>query len=202
MLYRFLYGLIHVYFRLFYGLRIYGQENAKPGAMIVVCNHSSMGDPIYAAASMPDAMRLRFMAKAELFRFAPLRRLIAALGAYPIERGAGDIGALRKSLEMLKNGQKLLIFPDGTRSDMENPDNAKNGAALLACKSGAPVLPVYISPDRSFLYRRLYIVIGESYIPRLPEGMPRAEGYRRITQDMMKRIYALRTVGEKHNERR
>ena len=201
MLYKLVYSIVLFWFRVFYGLRIYGRENVRPGAMIVAGNHTSMGDPIHAAAAMPDAMRLRFMAKAELFRFPPLRWLIVALGAYPIERGAGDIGALRKSVEMLENGQKLLIFPNGTRSDEENPDNAKSGAALLACKSGVPVLPVYISPKRRFLRRRHFIVIGESYIAKLPEGMPRAEGYRHVTRELMTRIYSLRAVGEKQHER-
>jgi 1-acyl-sn-glycerol-3-phosphate acyltransferase len=192
MFYAFLHTLINVYCRVFYGLRIYGRANVLPGAMIVAANHSHMGDPIYAACALPRSVRLRFMAKTELFRFPPLRWLITAVGAYPIERGAGDIGALRKSLEMLKAGQTLLIFPDGHRSGEENPDNAKNGAALLACKSGVPVLPIYIAPDRRFLRRRHYVVVGQSYVAALPENMPRAEGYRLVTQDLMKRIYGLR----------
>ena len=192
MLYSFVHTVVNLYFRAVYGLRIYGRENVRPGAMIIAGNHTSLGDPIYAACVLPRSMRLRFMAKMELFRFPPLRWFITALGAYPVERGKGDIGALRKSVEMLKEGQKILIFPDGHRSGDENPDNAKSGAALLACKAGAPVLPIYIAPNRRFLRRRHYIAVGTPYIPVLPEDTPRAEGYRQITQDMMARIYELK----------
>lgn len=191
-MYSIAYWLVTLYFRLFYGLRVYGREHIKPGAMIVAANHDSIADPIFAACAMPRKIRLRFMGKAELFRFPPLRWLITALGAFPIERGKGDIGALRKTLEMLKNNEKVIIFPDGHRSHEEDPENAKNGTALIACKSGAPVLPMYITPRRRFLKRNVRVIIGPSYIPKLPEGMPRAEGYRHITLELMNHIYSLK----------
>lgn len=200
-MYKFLHFIGTMYLRLFFGLRVYGRAHIQPGAMIVAGNHSSLSDPIYAGIGLPSTERLRFMAKIELFRFPPLRWLIEALGAYPIERGKGDVGALKKTLEMLSAGQKVLIFPDGHRNAEENPDNAKNGAALLACKSGVPVLPMYITPDRRFLRRHVSVWIGESYTVTLPEG-PRAEGYRQITQDMMKRIYSLPQAGKEPSDER
>lgn len=191
-MYSIAYWLVSFYLWLFYGFKVRGREHVKSGAMIVAANHEAAGDPLFATCAMPRTERLRFMGKAELFRFAPFRWLITALGAYPIERGKGDIGALKKTLEMLKGGEKVIIFPDGHRSGEENPDNAKNGTALIACKSGAPILPMYITPGRKLFRRNVTVTIGPAFSVTLPEGVPHAEGYRQITVEMMNRLYALK----------
>ncbi|MDR1736421.1 MAG: 1-acyl-sn-glycerol-3-phosphate acyltransferase [Oscillospiraceae bacterium] len=191
MLYKFAWWLGGVFLRVFYGLRITGREHIPQGALIFFANHTKATDPVIIACTIPKAMRLCIMGKAELFRFAPLAMLLRYCGAYPIERGAGDMGAIKKTLEMLKLGRKVIIFPDGHRSDEENPDNAKNGMALLAVKSGAPVLPIYLTPNRRFLRRNLRVIFGKPFNVVLPDGMPRSEAYRQVTQELVREMYAM-----------
>jgi 1-acyl-sn-glycerol-3-phosphate acyltransferase len=191
MAYRVIKRAVTVFLKIIFGLRITGAENVGAGPMLVTANHAKATDPIYAVCAFPLSQRLRIMGKAELFRFVPLGKLITAFGAYPIDRGAGDMGALKKTLEMLKSGENVIIFPDGHRSNEENPENAKTGAAMIAVKANVPVLPMYITPDRRFLRKRVRVNIGKPFFVKLPEGTPRGEGYRAIARDMMDRIYAL-----------
>jgi len=90
----------------------------------------------------------RFMAKMELFKFKPLGWFLSSLGAYPVNRRTTDMQAFRTTLEILKKGEGLLIFSQGTR--MQEFDNAKGGVALFALKSGAPIIPAWITSTYRF----------------------------------------------------
>ncbi len=94
-----------------------------------------------------------------------LRRVAAELAGFVIwvRRGKSDVGAVKTALKALKGNEKLLIFPEGTRRRRENGD-AKTGAAMLAIRTGVPIVPVYITPERS-LFPRTKVVIGEPYYP-------------------------------------
>ena len=83
------------------------------------------------------------MAKKELFRKKIFAWLIAALGAFPIDREGADITAIKTALGSVRAGQKLIIFPQGTRHAAEG--ETKKGAAMLAVKTRAPILPMYIT---------------------------------------------------------
>ncbi len=85
---------------------------------------------------------LRYMAKKELFGNAALRKLIVTLGAFPIDRGAGDRAALRTSLDILAEGGVLLMFPEGHRKPDDAVHDFLPGVGMLALRSGAPVVPL------------------------------------------------------------
>jgi 1-acyl-sn-glycerol-3-phosphate acyltransferase len=124
-----------------YRCRVSGAEHLpREGAAIVITNHKSNIDPVIIG--MICDRPLRYMAKKELFRFAALRKLIVTLGAFPIDRGAGDRAALTTSLEILAEGGVLLMFPEGHR----RPDDAVHeflpGVGMLALRSGAPIVPL------------------------------------------------------------
>jgi 1-acyl-sn-glycerol-3-phosphate acyltransferase len=82
------------------------------------------------------------MAKKELFRYAALRKLIVTLGAFPIDRGAGDRAALTTSLEILAEGGVLLMFPEGHRRRDDAVHDFLPGVGMLALRSGAPIVPL------------------------------------------------------------
>jgi 1-acyl-sn-glycerol-3-phosphate acyltransferase len=87
---------------------------------------------------------LRFIAKAELFRYGLFSKLIRRLGAFPVERGTADVGAIKTALRFLNDGRAVIIFIEGTRGKGEHLLPPTPGVTLLARQSGAPVVPTAI----------------------------------------------------------
>jgi 1-acyl-sn-glycerol-3-phosphate acyltransferase len=124
-----------------YRCRTSGAEHLpRTGGVIVVTNHKANIDPVIAG--MVCDRPLRYMAKKELFGNAALRKLIVSLGAFPIDRGAGDREALSTSLEILTEGGVLLMFPEGHRQRDDSVHEFMPGVGMIALRSGAPVVPL------------------------------------------------------------
>jgi len=129
--------------RLLFRLEVHGEQHVPlEGALVIASNHLSLLDPPLIGCACPR--ELRYVAKAELFRVPILGRLISRLGAFPVERGTADVGAIRTALHHLKAGHAVLIFIEGTRGTGECLLPPTPGATLLARQSGAPVLPTAI----------------------------------------------------------
>jgi len=137
------YLLVFPVYRLLFRGRTLGNRNVPmDGAVVVVANHGSHLDPplLGHALGRPVA----FMAKAELFKVPLLGPIIRACGAYPVARGASDREAIRTATDRLLEGWAIGVFIDGTRQGDGRVNNPQAGAALLAARSGAPLLPVAI----------------------------------------------------------
>ncbi|MBF2074454.1 MAG: 1-acyl-sn-glycerol-3-phosphate acyltransferase [Synechococcales cyanobacterium C42_A2020_086] len=129
--------MLHGYFR----GRIYGAEQVpQRGPLVVVANHASDFDP----PILSNCVRrpVSFMAKEELFRVPVLSQAIRLYGAYPVKRGSPDRSALRAALTQLEDGWAVGIFLQGTRTPDARISDPKLGAALIAAKAQAPLLPV------------------------------------------------------------
>ena len=121
----------------------------KAGGVVIVSNHGSHLDPpiLGHALGRPVA----FMAKSELFNIPILASIISACGAYPVKRGAGDREALRTASNRLSEGWATGVFLDGKRQENGRVNDPKAGAALLAGRTGCPILPVAIvNSQRAF----------------------------------------------------
>ena len=110
---------------------------------IVAANHISYFDPPAVGRAWRPRAGSTYMAKAELFRIPLFGPFIASVGAYPISRGRGDIGAIKRSVKLLRDGHAIAMFPEGTRN-FEGKSGAQAGAALLASLAGVPIVPAYI----------------------------------------------------------
>ncbi len=131
-----------------------GQENQKASGGYILCaNHRAWWDPILVAFGIKKR-HITFMAKKELFKFKPFGALIRAFGAFPINRGAADSGAIKNAEEIVKNGKILLIFPEGTRSKTGEPLRAKSGAAYIAAEAGVDIIPVAICYEGKYCIRK------------------------------------------------
>ncbi|MDR1885448.1 MAG: 1-acyl-sn-glycerol-3-phosphate acyltransferase [Synergistaceae bacterium] len=134
-----------VVFTLYNRLEVRGLSNVPRGsAMIVASNHASNIDPPLIGGAYPA--RLRYLAKESLFRVPVLGFLIRALGAIPVTREDSQrAGAVMKlMLARLRDGESVLIFPEGSRSRDGRLKPLEGGVALLSVKSGVPVLPVFV----------------------------------------------------------
>jgi 1-acyl-sn-glycerol-3-phosphate acyltransferase len=142
MFHHFVYFLAYPILKIFYGVKIEGKSNIpRQGGLVVACNHESNVDPVMAGFSVfPRSPN--YFAKQELFKIPLFSSFIRALGAFPVDREKTDRKALKKSIEILKNGGTLIMFPQGSRkADLKQ---AHDGAAYLAFKSGVPILPMAI----------------------------------------------------------
>ncbi len=104
------------------------------------------------------------MAKKELFK-TPLSPLIKALGAYPVDRGGADVGSIKKTIELIKEGELVGIFPQGHRQGGRDPrqTEVKAGVGMIAYRSAAAVLPVFVENSRmkTGMFRKNHVTFGK-----------------------------------------
>ncbi|MBQ5957506.1 MAG: 1-acyl-sn-glycerol-3-phosphate acyltransferase [Clostridia bacterium] len=157
--YKVVVGIARPIIRFLYRMKVTGTENFDyEGKMIISSNHISAMDPILIACATKK--ELNFMAKKELFKFKPLAFFLKKLGAFPVDRGAGDMAAISTAGKILREGNSLVIFPEGTRNrESEELMKFQDGTALLAVRFKSDILPVAIQ-NRPRLFRRTKIAIG------------------------------------------
>ncbi len=168
---QFFYGIFRPIVRLImkikYDLSYEGLENVpKDGGNIFASNHRSYADPILIA--MGVRVPISYMAKEELFKHNVFFTwLIKTFGAFPVSRGAGDLGVIDTAVDKLESGRNLVIFPEGTRSKDGKVGKGKTGVALIAAVAMTKVVPVGINFEGEKLKRRSRIVVryGEPIDP-------------------------------------
>jgi 1-acyl-sn-glycerol-3-phosphate acyltransferase len=118
------------------------------GPAILVANHESIYDPW--VLGVVTERPIRYVAKAELWRYPVVRSLMDGFGCIPIERGGGDLVALRRVVEALHRDEVIVFFPQGT-TKRDRPRRFHRGAARLALQTGAPIVPVLLTGTRGIL---------------------------------------------------
>ncbi len=189
-----LYGLAKALIRIvgapLWRLRAYGKQNVPmTGPLIVACNHISNLDPPLLGACCPR--RISYMAKRELFEIPVLGPLIAAVGAYPVDREGSARAAIKRSVEILHQGGCIGIFPEGGRN-VHGDKEIRTGVALLASLAKAPVTPAYIDGSANAGHLgQIKVVFGK------PMSLPAdrkatRDDLAKFTDDVMGAIWALR----------
>jgi len=171
---------MRVYLR---GWSVEGRENIpKTGGAILVANHLNNADPCV----IPGVFNRRIvtMAKKELFKWPVVNLLFRFIGAFPVDRQGADLAALREAQNVIAGGLLLLMFPEGTRSKDRQLREGFPGSALIAYRTGAPVIPVAVWGTehltwpwlffKPLMHPRIHVRIGKPFFP------PKAE---RITSD-------------------
>ena len=179
-------------------MKVKGAENEPTpdrGTYLVIANHRTWADPIYLCCALKH-QQPHFMAKKELFKIPLLNLLIRALGAYPVNRGGADVGAIRHTIEMLKQGVCVGMFPQGHRYNSVDPrtTSVKTGAAMIAQKADVQVLPVFIKVKNNrhrFLCKK-EIIVGKPVTMSELGYDPEAPGeYQRIADQLFERVCQL-----------
>lgn len=152
-------------FKLIFRTKVIGYENIpQEGSLIVAANHMSNWDPPFLGTFL--GRPISYMAKEELFKNPIFAVAIRALNVFPVKRGSADKTAIKHAIKLLKDGQCLGIFPEGTRSKTGKIGKAESGVGMIAAMTKAPVLPaLIINTNKIFgekLFPQLKVVYGQS----------------------------------------
>ncbi len=161
----------------------------KRGPFVLAPVHRSFID--FGLVSGVTRRRMGYMGKESLWKSKLLGSFISMLGAYPVNRGAPDREALRRTLDLLERGEPLVLFPEGTRRSGPVIEHLHEGAAFVASRAGVPLVPVGIGGSERALPKgkklprpvRIHILVGEPLVPA-----PVAEGARHPSRRAVKEL--------------
>jgi 1-acyl-sn-glycerol-3-phosphate acyltransferase len=179
-----------------YRLRAEGVENLPPeGGFVLAANHTSNFDPWPLGLPLWPRRYLRFMAKSELFS-SPLGPVIAAAGAFPVRRGEGDREAMETAIGLVRQGQPVVMFPEGTRRKKglrkRHVARPHTGAARIALEAGVPLVPAAIAgTHRLSRLERLRVRYGKPVLLNDLRDKEIGVGAREATERLMADIEQL-----------
>lgn len=190
------YYVVGLVTKILHPVTVEGLETLPDSGVLLCPNHASNWDPILVALNLPINYRLHIMAKEELFRNPLLGWLLRKVGAFPVSRGNNDINTIRTSIQTIKDGDNLLIFPEGTT--IHNgigyvdglPAHAKAGVAMIGVRTGAKLVPVFVDGEKK-PFHRTRIIFGTPYEPRYTGRRGTSDEMQKIANDLLEAAYAL-----------
>jgi len=196
--------------RVLFRLRVVGEENVpKSGPVILASNHVSYLDPIFLGVSL--RRKVHYMAKEEIFRNPLISWFIRKLQGFPVSRQRVGSSTIKKAFQLMERGKVLLLFPEGTRGDGSTLRKARPGIGIIAERSGAPLVPVYLQGPERVLPRgsrwlRLHQVTVGFGMPVLPgsssspPGEPKKGDYEYLVNQVMAGIEKIKKYMEERRE--
>jgi 1-acyl-sn-glycerol-3-phosphate acyltransferase len=193
-------------------VRVEGAVDALPveGPVIFASNHASNLDvPVIASSLMPrTGRRWQWLGKRELFDWPVVGTIAVRGGVHAVDRDAGDVDAYRLAKRILDGGHALFVFPEGTRSRDGVLQRARDGAAVLALRTGAPIVPLGIAGSFERWPRgqrvphpggHVTVRAGEPFrlADELPDGLDRRAAVPVATDLIMRRIAELLPPGQR-----
>ncbi|EGL17177.1 MULTISPECIES: lysophospholipid acyltransferase family protein [unclassified Paenibacillus] len=183
--YHFARGVCNVVYSLLFRIRVIGKDNIPEHGGVLLCsNHISNFDPPLVGIRLKR--KVHFMAKAELFQIPVLGLIISKIGAFPVKRGGVSKETIKGTLNLLRDGNVLGIFPEGSR---KNPGVGKKGAAMFALKSGAAVVPTAIIGDYK-VFGRMTVIYGKP-LDLTPFSEAGSADLEQVTEYIMQEIKTL-----------
>ena len=162
-MYNFVKTLLLLFYKIFYKVKVINGEKIENAKGVVVSgNHLSNHDPLLFPAFFDK--KIRFIAKEELFKIPFIKQSLKATGTIPIKRGTFDRAAINASIKLLKEGEVVGVFPEGTRSHSKELDLGQlhNGASFIATRAKTKIIPFAIIPSKNFrLFSEIKIVVGD-----------------------------------------
>ncbi len=147
--------------RIFMPYKVYGNKKSPDGAVLFIGNHFRAIDPMYSLVSTKEA--IHYMSKGSLFKVPLVGAICRGAKVIGLNRDGTDIRAVMDAIKCLRNGDKLSIYPEGTRNRTKEPfQEFKGGAAMIAIKAKVPVLPIVIY-NKQRLFRQAHVLMGEPF---------------------------------------
>lgn len=195
-------GIWRVFFTILlkwiYGVKYLHEDRApKKGRYIIAPNHVSNFDPPIAGLAMPRPTY--YMAKEELFKNPIMRFLVTSLGAFPVKRGKSDNAAIKKAISILKNEDLLGMFPQGTRRKEGRFDRLHDGVAILALKTGTPIIPLALVGTAKMKRNKVAVVVGEPIM--VSQEKPTKERIEEIKEELSQKLAELYAEGKQAIEK-
>jgi 1-acyl-sn-glycerol-3-phosphate acyltransferase len=194
-LYRIIRGLLAGLSKLWFRLEIVGGDKVPTsGPFVLTPVHRSNID-FFLVSALTKA-RMRYMGKDSLWKFAPLGRFIAVLGGFPVRRGSADRESLRICMQVIENGEPLVLFPEGQRRDGDAVVDVFDGAAYVAARTGVPMVPVGIGGSQKAMPKgskfikptKIVLVVGDPIMPPQSQGTGRVP--RRVVRELTEQLRA------------
>ena len=189
-MYRFLVSIVSVLVNLIYRVKINGIENLKDDQpFIISANHIHIFDPVILATL--TKRQIFFLSKKELFEKKLFAKFFGKLGVIPIDRDNTDIKAIKSCFRVIRAGNILGIFPEGTRVKTIDINNMKKGVALIALKNKVNILPIHIEGTY-----RIFSKITVDIYPMIEinnfENMEDSEAIDKLTEELFNQIYQVK----------
>ncbi len=203
MFYNFVIAVVTLFAKLFYRHKIFGKQHIQQGSAILASNHDSYFDPPLLSISCPEPVF--FLARKTLF-MGLFGKMIYALNARPVSGGAANLQIFREISALLEQGKKIIIFPEGTRSQDGNLGQFKAGIFLLFQRTHCAIQPAYIAGSYSIWGRsrkwpklsgRTACIFGSPLLWERYENIPRKEAEEQFARDLRKSILDLKEWYEK-----
>lgn len=192
--------IVTIFVKLFYRHKVYGEENIPEGAAIIAPNHASYLDPPLVGISSPHHV-IHFLGRASLFESKFWGWLIRRLHTHPIKRGQENVAAFKLSLQLLGEGKKIVIFPEGERTYDGKLQHGQQGVGMLVMRAGCQVVPVYVhgtfdiwprKQSKPSLKGRTACVYGKPLDFSQLEAPSKKELQQKIVDQIMEKIAELR----------
>lgn len=191
--------LLKIFFRCFYYYRVYGAEVPYKGAALIAPNHLSFLDPPLVSIAWPED--IYFLGKASLFHSTWGAWLFPRLNTHPVQQSEHNLETFRTICSLLKEGKKVVIFPEGQRSSTGKLQELKSGIAMLALRMRCPIIPTYIVgtyeawPRHQKLPRfnsQVVCVFGQPLFPLEPFSENKKMAQEQLSKQIQEKIEKLR----------
>lgn len=155
--------VLTIFYKTFYRIRVIGRENIPIDGCLISGNHPTAHDAPILVSCIGIKHDMAGMGKKELFTNKFYGFWMYKLGGFPVDRGKSDIKAIKTCIDVVKDGKKLILFPEGTRT-IRSGKKAKAGIGLIAMKTNCPIVPVYM-PENLKIFRKNVVVFGTAILP-------------------------------------
>lgn len=193
--------------KIVFRLEVRGIDNIPlKGGVLLLSNHVSNMDPIFIPTIVWRRI-FNFMAKEELFRNRFVAAYFRKIKMFPIKRGKGDLKAIKHAIDLLKHGELMLMFPEGTRSLTGELLPAQPGTSMIALKSGATIVPTFIDGSEKVMPKgakfikpkKVIVYFGEPFtLEKFESDHDDKEKYIKIGEEIMRKISLLKDLAKKN----
>lgn len=186
-MYRFLVAIVSVLVKIIYRVKVNGIENFKDDKPIIIsANHTHIFDPVILATL--TKRQIFFLSKKEIFEKKLSAKFFTKLGVIPIDRENTDLKAIKSCFRVIRNGDLLGIFPEGTRVKTIDINNMKKGVALIALKNKVNILPIHIEASYK-IFSKITVDVYPMIETNNFENMEDSEAIDKLTEELFYKIY-------------